>query len=85
MVTCDVQTSYKNVQWSSTDPRGLNERSFKTLFQAKVNIWGYFKALLTPYGQSQNYPRLNSNSKFVKHQNLNYFNGKLQFKNESLL
>ena len=69
-----MMSSYKNVRWSSIDPRGLNERSF----QAKVNIWGYFKALLTPYGQSQDYPRLNSNSQFVKHQNLDYFNGKLK-------
>ena len=43
-----------------------------------MNIWGYFKALLTPYGQSQDYSRLNSNSQFVEHQNLDYFNGKLK-------
>ena len=33
----------------------------------------FSKVLLTPYGQSQDYSSLNSNSQYVEHPNPNYF------------
>ena len=36
-------------------PKGVKIKGVKTLFRAKVNIWGYFKVLLTPSGHSQDY------------------------------
>ena len=54
-----IKMSAKRIQV----PKGVKIKGVKTSFRAKVNIWGYFKALLTPSGHSQDYTGISVSKK----------------------
>ena len=67
-----MMLSYKNVQWSSTDPRGLNQR--RNIISSQGEHMGIFQGIINAIWPIS---RL-FEAQFVKQQNLDHFNGKLQ-------